>query len=84
MGERALLPAQGWGRGPGGWGGSLTGPLSRSLVQEDHLNLQTVHVESHLMDSNLELGPEDRGLVALPMEPALGLEDPALCPPLPE
>lgn len=52
-------------------------------MQEDHLDLQTVHVESHLMDANLELSPEDQALVTIPMDPALALEEP-LCPPLPE
>lgn len=70
LGERALLPAP---RSPLPAGGALTGP-SRSLVQEDHLDLQTVQVESNLMDSNEELTAEDEGLA---------LEEP-LCPPLPE
>ncbi|XP_045429888.1 transmembrane protein 210 [Pipistrellus kuhlii] len=47
--------------------------MEASLVQEDHLDLQTVQVESNLMDSE-ELAVEDEGLA---------LEEP-LCPPLPE
>lgn len=35
------------------------------------------------MDSSLELSPEDQGLVTMPMDPSLALEEP-LCPPLPE
>ncbi|XP_059514604.1 transmembrane protein 210 [Myotis daubentonii] len=64
-------------------GETCTGTMDSSLVQEDHLDLQTVHVESHHMDANLELSPEDQGLVTIPMDPAQALEEP-LCPPLPE
>ncbi|XP_015427831.1 PREDICTED: transmembrane protein 210 [Myotis davidii] len=62
---------------------TCTGTMDSSLVQEDHLDLQTVHVESHHMDANLELSLEDQGLVTIPMDPAQALEEP-LCPPLPE
>lgn len=69
------------------WTDSLTCPLSCRLmghfgVQEDRMDLQTVHVESHLMGPNLEVPMmpplEDHGLMAIPVDtmvpPATGEE----------
>lgn len=74
---------------------SLTWPLSCRLVgrfgvQEDRMDLQTVHVESHLMDPDLEVSRmpplEEQGLMAIPMDsvvPSATLEE-LSCPPPPE
>lgn len=70
-----------------------TRPLSCRLVghfgvQEDRVDLQTVHVESHLMDPDLEVSTmpplEDQGLMTIPMDmmdPTLNLEEPPRPPP---
>ncbi|XP_015986446.1 transmembrane protein 210 [Rousettus aegyptiacus] len=57
-------------------------------VQEDRVDLQTVHVESHLMDPDLEVSTmpplEDQGLMTIPMDmmdPTLNLEEPPRPPP---
>lgn len=59
-------------------------------VQEDHMDLQTVHMESHLMEPNLEVSTmpplEEHGLMAIPMDsvvPSATLEE-LSCPPPPE
>ncbi|XP_005606017.1 transmembrane protein 210 [Equus przewalskii] len=60
-------------------------------VQEDHMDLHTVHVESHLVDPDLEVSMmpalEDHGLMAIPMDsraPSVTLEEPPCPPPLHE
>lgn len=57
-------------------------------VQEDRMDLQTVHVESHLVDPDLEVSTmpplEDQGLMTIPMDtmaPSLSPEEPPLPPP---
>ncbi|XP_036892516.1 transmembrane protein 210 [Sturnira hondurensis] len=49
-------------------------------VQEDHMDLQTVHMESHLMEPELEVALmpplEGHSLVTIPMDPSLTLEKP--------
>ncbi|KAM8800315.1 transmembrane protein 210 [Rhynchonycteris naso] len=71
---------------------TCAGTMDNSLVghfgvQEDQMDLQTVHMESHLMDPNLEVSMmpplEDQGLMTIPLDPSLTLEEPP-CPPLPE
>lgn len=74
---------------------SLTWPLLCRLmghfgVQEDRMDLQTVHMESRLMDSDLEVSAmpplEEHGLMAVPMDsvvPSATLEE-LSCPPPPE
>ncbi|XP_006863846.1 PREDICTED: transmembrane protein 210 [Chrysochloris asiatica] len=43
--------------------------VGHSGVQEDHMDLHTVHVESHLMDPDLDASMmEDQGLETVPME----------------
>ncbi|XP_012415261.1 transmembrane protein 210, partial [Trichechus manatus latirostris] len=53
-------------------------------VQEDHMDLHTVHVESHLVDPDLETSVmaslEDQGLGAVPVD---ALEEPPPPPPPP-
>lgn len=74
---------------------SLTWSLSCRLVghfgvQEDRVDLQTVHMASHLMDPDLEVSTmpplEEQGLMAIPMDsmvPSATLEE-LSCPPPPE
>ncbi|ELK07413.1 Transmembrane protein 210 [Pteropus alecto] len=57
-------------------------------VQEDRMDLRTVHVESHLVDPDLEVSTmpplEDQGLMTIPMDmmaPSLSPEEPPLPPP---
>ncbi|KAF6328263.1 transmembrane protein 210 [Rhinolophus ferrumequinum] len=64
--------------------------VGRFGVQEDRMDLQTVHVESHLMDPDLEVSRmpplEEQGLMAIPMDsvvPSATLEE-LSCPPPPE
>ncbi|XP_008574700.1 PREDICTED: transmembrane protein 210 [Galeopterus variegatus] len=55
-------------------------------VQEDHMDLHTVHMESHLMEPHLEVSMmpplEEHSLMPIPMEDDLEELPPA--PPLPE
>ncbi|XP_040316128.1 transmembrane protein 210 [Herpailurus yagouaroundi] len=60
-------------------------------VQEDHTDLHTLHVESHLMDPDLEVSLmpplEAHGLITIPMDPmapTLTLEEPSPLTPPPE
>lgn len=60
-------------------------------VQEDHTDLHTLHVESHLMDPELEVSLmpplEAHGLITIPMDPmapTLTLEEPSPLTPPPE
>ncbi|XP_039076706.1 transmembrane protein 210 [Hyaena hyaena] len=58
-------------------------------VQEDHMDLHTVHMESHLTDPDVEVSVipplEDHGLITIPMDPmapTVTLEEPSpLTPP---
>lgn len=68
---------------------SLTRPMScRTVghlgVQEDHMDLHTVHMESHLTDPDVEVSVipplEDHGLITIPMDPmapTVTLEEPS-------
>ncbi|KAF5927106.1 hypothetical protein HPG69_009854, partial [Diceros bicornis minor] len=72
----------------------LTQPVACRLVghfgvQEDHMDLHTVHVESHLVEPDLEVSMmpslEDHGLMTIPMDSTAAcvtLEEPP-CPPPP-
>lgn len=75
-----------------GWSGrpaaGLTWAVLRRMVghfgvQEDHMDLRTVHVESHLMDPDMAVPMmqplEEHGLMTITMDPTL--EEP---PPPPE
>lgn len=62
--------------------------VERFGVHEDRMDLQTVHVESHLLDPDLEVSMmpplEDQGLMTIPMDmtaPPLSPEEPPGPPP---
>ncbi|XP_042529250.1 transmembrane protein 210 [Dipodomys spectabilis] len=56
-------------------------------VQEDRVDLRSVHVESHLMDPDLEVSMmpslEESALLTIPMEATLEEPSPPLAPPPP-
>ncbi|KAF7486893.1 Hypothetical predicted protein [Marmota monax] len=88
QGHRALLQGLAFPGWPRPRQPLLTGPASCRLVghfgvQEDRMDLHAVHVESHLMDPELEVSMmpslEDHGLMTIPMEATL--EEPPPPPP---
>ncbi|XP_055455793.1 transmembrane protein 210 [Psammomys obesus] len=69
---------------PGHKENRLVGPYG---LQEDRIDLHSVHVESHLMDPDLEVSMmpslESHGLMTIPMEVPLEEPPPPLPPPPP-
>ncbi|XP_054440681.1 transmembrane protein 210 [Pteronotus mesoamericanus] len=59
--------------------------VERYGVQEDHVDLQSVQMESHLVEPELEVAMmqpmEDHSLLTMPVGPPLTLEEPPCSPP---
>ncbi|KAL1787097.1 transmembrane protein 210 [Sigmodon hispidus] len=70
---------------PGHTDNRSVGPFG---VQEDRIDMRSVHVESHLMDPDLEVSMmpslEDHSLMTIPMESSVEEPPPPPPPPLPE